>query len=218
MKLLIEQNNDILIETVGPPVGRQYFLKGVFLQANILNRNSRIYPLHILEKEVARYNEVYTSQRRAMGEMQHPDGPSINLDRVSHLIVDLHQDGNNFIGKAKILDTPLGRIAKTFIDEEIKIGVSSRGMGSLAENSRGAQEVQDDFHLVTAADLVADPSAPSAFVQGIMEGKEWIWNNGILQEQKIAKIKKTILSAPSRNLDEVMLKEWRLFLSRMELL
>jgi hypothetical protein len=192
MKLITEQNDTIITETVSTPTGKDYYVQGIFLQANIENRNGRIYPLEILVKEVARYNEVYVSQRRAMSELGHPEGPTINLERVSHLITDLYQEGTNFIGKAKILDTPFGKIAKNFIDEGIKLGTSSRGMGSLKENANGVQVVQADFTIMTAGDLVSDPSAPAAFLQGIREGKEWIWNNGTLVERTCEKIKKQI--------------------------
>jgi hypothetical protein len=194
MKLICEQNDNIIIEAVtdGAGPGKNYFIQGVFLQANLQNRNGRVYPLDILEREVTRYHQAYVSQHRALGELGHPDGPTINLERASHLIVDLFKEGNNFIGKAKILDTPMGKIVKNMIDEGVKLGVSSRGMGSLKENSRGVQEVQDDFYLATAADIVADPSAPSAFVAGIMEGKEWVWNNGLLTEAKVENIKRTV--------------------------
>jgi len=194
MKLICEQNENIIVEAIseGAGPGKIYFIQGVFLQANLQNRNGRVYPIDILEREVARYNQAYVSQNRAMGELGHPDGPTINLDKVSHLIVDLFKEGNNFIGKAKILDTPNGKIVKSLIDEGVKLGVSSRGMGSLKENSRGVQEVQDDFYLATAADIVADPSAPAAFVQGVMEGKEWVWNNGVLTEAKVDPIKKAL--------------------------
>jgi Prohead core protein serine protease len=200
MKLICEQNDNIIIEAVaeGAGPGKNYFIQGVFLQANLQNRNGRVYPLDILEREVSRYHNAYVAQHRALGELGHPDGPTINLDRTSHLIVDLFKEGNNFIGKAKILDTPHGKIVKSLIDEGVKLGVSSRGMGSLKENSRGIQEVQDDFYLATAADIVADPSAPAAFVQGIMEGKEWTWNNGVLCEAKLDTTKKQFVKkAPS---------------------
>ena len=194
MKLICEQNDNIIVEAVteGAGPGKNYFIQGVFLQANLQNRNGRVYPLDILEREVSRYNQAYVSQHRALGELGHPDGPTINLERASHLIVDLFKESNNFIGKAKILDTPMGKIVKNMIDEGVKLGVSSRGMGSLKENSRGVQEVQDDFYLATAADIVADPSAPSAFVQGIMEGEEWVWDNGVLAESQVQSIKRTV--------------------------
>jgi hypothetical protein len=194
MKLITEQNENIIVEAVTQDVGgkKSYFIKGVFLQANIQNRNGRVYPMEILEREVARYHQSYVSQSRALGELGHPDGPTLNLDKVSHLIKELYRDGNNFIGKAEILDTPNGKIVKNLMDAGVKLGVSSRGMGSLKENGNGIQEVQDDFYLATAADIVADPSAPSAFVQGIMEGKEWVWNNGLLTEAKVGSIKKSL--------------------------
>ena len=175
MKLICEQNDNIIIEAVsdGAGPGKNYFIQGVFLQANLQNRNGRVYPIEILEREVHRYNSAYVSQHRALGELGHPDGPTINLERTSHLIVDLFKEGNNFIGKAKILDTPHGKIVKNLIDEGVKLGVSSRGMGSLKENSRGVQEVQDDFYLATAADIVADPSAPAAFVHPITLKPSW---------------------------------------------
>lgn len=192
MKLICEQNENIIVEAVteGSGPGKSYFIQGIFLQANLQNRNGRVYPLDILEREVARYHQAYVSQKRALGELGHPDGPQLNLDKVSHLITELYRDGNNFIGKAKILDTPNGKIVQNLMDAGVKLGVSSRGMGSLKENGAGIQEVQDDFYLATAADIVADPSAPSAFVQGIMEGKEWVWNNGMLTEAKVSQDKK----------------------------
>lgn len=192
MKLICEQNENIIVEatTEGSGAGKSYHIQGVFLQANLQNRNGRVYPMDILEREVSRYHQAYVSQKRALGELGHPDGPTLNLDKVSHLITDLYRDGNNFIGKAKILDTPNGKIVQNLMDAGVKLGVSSRGMGSLKENGAGIQEVQDDFYLATAADIVADPSAPSAFVQGIMEGKEWIWNGGILTEATLAPVKK----------------------------
>ena len=218
MKLLTEVNENIVVESVATATAKdglkEYYIQGVFLQANIQNRNGRIYPIDILEKEVARYNQAYVSQHRALGELGHPDGPTIGLDRVSHLITDLYREGNNFIGKAKILDTPNGRITKNLIDEGVKLGVSSRGMGTLKENGNGTQVVQDDFFLATAADLVADPSAPAAFVQGLREGKEWVWNNGILVEKLCEKINKKL--ATSRKFDEkAMLEAFSLFMKAL---
>ena len=194
MKLITEQNENVIVEAVtdASAAGKNYFIKGVFLQANLQNRNGRVYPLEILEKEVARYNQAYVSQNRALGELGHPDGPQINMERTSHKITELFRDGNNFIGKAKILNTPYGKIVQALIDDGVKLGVSSRGMGTLKETRGGVQEVQDDFYLATAADIVADPSAPAAFVQGIMEGKEWIWDNGILAERKVDTIRKSL--------------------------
>ena len=189
--LLTEVMDHVNIVPPGAP-GKSYYIQGVFLQGNLQNRNGRVYPMAILEKEVDRYNREYISKKRALGELGHPDGPGINLDRVSHLITELYRDGNNFVGKAKILDTPHGKIVKSLIDAQVMLGVSSRGMGTLREAGNGVHEVQDDFYLATAADIVADPSAPDAFVQGIMEGKEWVWNNGILTERVIDGYKKKI--------------------------
>lgn len=198
MRLITEQNENIIVEakSVGSGNDKKYSIKGIFLQTEIQNRNGRVYPKHILEREVARYNKAYVSQNRALGELGHPDGPTLNLHLVSHKINELYADGNNYIGIAEILDTPNGKIVKSLIDAGVKLGVSSRGMGSLKENEHGIQEVQDDFYLATAADIVADPSAPSAFVQGIMEGKEWVWNNGILVEQKLTAVKKKAEAKP----------------------
>ena len=191
MKLISESIEDIdyLIEDEGEK--RNYKIRGPFLQAEIKNRNGRIYPMHILEKEVGRYNKEYIQKNRAFGELGHPDGPTVNLERVSHMITNLHPDGTNFIGEAKVLDTPYGKIVKNLIDEGAKLGVSSRGMGSLVP-MRGAQVVKDDFYLATAADIVADPSAPNAFVEGIMEGKEWVWDNGAVKEMDIDAYKRDL--------------------------
>ena len=180
---------------------KNYFIEGVFLQAELKNRNNRMYPLKTLSKEVAKYDENYIQKGRALGELGHPDGPSINLDRVSHKILSLKEDGNNFIGRAKLLDTPMGGIAKNLLDEGVKLGVSSRGMGSIRKEEN-CNVVMDDFMLATAADIVADPSAPDAFVNGIMEGKEWVWDNGVLKEAKVAQIKKEIDQATLLNLQE----------------
>ena len=168
---------------------KKYSIRGPFMQAEVKNRNGRIYPLPVLEKEVAKYNKNFVQQNRAFGELGHPDGPTVNLERVSHRITSLHPDGQNFIGEAKIMDTPMGKIVKNLMDEECKLGVSSRGMGSLDERG-GAKYVRDDFYLATAADIVADPSAPNAFVEGIMEGKEWVWNNGALLEAELVELKR----------------------------
>jgi len=172
------------------------------MQADIPNRNGRMYRSNILEKEVERYNREYIKENRAFGELGHPQGPSINLDRVSHMIKSLVKEGSNFVGKAKIMDTPYGNIVKNLMSEGANLGVSSRGMGSLRANNEGINEVQDDFHLATAADIVADPSAPDAFVRGIMEGVEWVWDNGILKAQKLEEMKKTIQKTSSKNLEE----------------
>ena len=169
--------------------GKNYKIRGIFMQADVKNRNGRVYPMEILEKEVTKYNKNFIRENRAFGELGHPEGPTVNLERVSHMITELHPDGKNFIGEAKIMDTPMGKIVKNLMDEGAKLGVSSRGMGSL-DSKNGANYVRDDFYLATAADIVADPSAPNAFVEGIMEGKEWIWNNGSLVEAHVADLKK----------------------------
>ena len=171
--------------------GKNYKIRGIFMQADIKNRNGRVYPMEVLQKEVSKYNKNFIKENRAFGELGHPDGPTVNLERVSHMITDLHPDGKNFIGEAKIMDTPMGKIVKNLMDEGAKLGVSSRGMGSLDQRN-GANYVRDDFYLATAADIVADPSAPNAFVEGIMEGREWIWDNGIIKEAEIAKMKQNI--------------------------
>ena len=169
--------------------GKNYKIRGIFMQADIKNRNGRVYPMEVLDEEVRNYNKKFIQQNRAFGELGHPDGPTVNLERVSHMITSLKPDGKNFIGEAKIMDTPMGKIVKNLMDEGAKLGVSSRGMGSLRQKG-GANVVSDDFYLATAADIVADPSAPNAFVEGIMEGKEWVWNNGALVEAHVADLKK----------------------------
>ena len=169
--------------------GKNYKIRGIFMQADVKNRNGRVYPMEVLEKEVTKYNKNFIRENRAFGELGHPEGPTVNLERVSHMITKLHPDGKNFIGEAKIMDTPMGKIVKNLMDEGGKLGVSSRGMGSL-DSKNGANYVRDDFYLATAADIVADPSAPNAFVEGIMEGKEWIWNNGALVEAHVANLRK----------------------------
>jgi len=185
----IEQDTDYLIE--GKDGKNEYKINGIFMQADIKNRNGRIYPMEILNKEVKRYNKEYINEKRAFGELGHPDGPTVNLERASHMITALYPDGKNYIGEAKILGTPMGEIVKNLMDEGAKLGVSSRGMGSL-DSKNGANYVRNDFYLATAADIVADPSAPNAFVEGIMEGKEWIWNNGLIKEAEIAEMKGNI--------------------------
>ena len=169
--------------------GKNYKIKGIFLQADIKNRNGRVYPMEVLEKEVNRYNKKFINESRAYGELGHPDGPTVNLERVSHMVTELYPDGKNFIGEAKIMETPMGKIVKSLMDEGGKLGVSSRGMGSL-DQKNGANYVRDDFYLATAADIVADPSAPNAFVEGIMEGKEWVWNNGALVEAELVELRR----------------------------
>ena len=202
MKLICEVNESIKFLVEEKEGKKSFFIEGIFMQADIPNRNGRMYRSSILEKEVERYNKEYIKEKRAFGELGHPQGPSINLDRVSHMIKSLVKEGSNFVGKAKIMDTPYGNIVKNLMSEGANLGVSSRGMGSLRANNEGINEVQDDFHLATAADIVADPSAPDAFVRGIMEGVEWVWDNGILKAQKLEEMKKTIQKTSSRNLEE----------------
>lgn len=181
MKLITELNETIKYVTETKESGKKtLYIEGVFLQSEIKNRNGRVYPKHVLEREVNRYNEQFVQKGRAFGELGHPDGPQINLDRISHIIESLKQDGTNWVGRAKITDTPMGNIARGIIESGGQLGVSTRGMGSIKLNKEGVNEVQDDFHLATAADIVADPSAPDAFVNGIMEGVEWIWENNML--------------------------------------
>jgi len=178
---------------------KDYKIRGIFMQADIKNKNGRVYPMEILQKEVKRYNEEFINEKRAYGELGHPEGPTINLERASHMITALYPDGKNFIGEAKILATPMGEIVKTLMDEGAKLGVSSRGMGSLEEKKDGASYVRNDFYLATAADIVSDPSAPSAFVEGIMEGKEWVWNHGALVQSELVEMKERINSRIRKN-------------------
>ena len=192
VKLISEEVQDVEYITEEKENGKKdYKIKGIFMQADIKNRNGRVYPMEILQKEVKRYNKQYINEKRAFGELGHPDGPTVNLERASHMITGLYPDGKNFIGEAKILSTPMGNIVKNLMDEGAKLGVSSRGMGSL-DQKNGANYVRDDFYLATAADIVADPSAPNAFVEGIMEGKEWIWDNGTLVESELVKMRERI--------------------------
>lgn len=205
MKLIREEIETVELLTEEKDGKKSYFITGPFLQGDRKNRNGRIYESRILAKEVARYNENFIQRNRALGELGHPDGPTVNLDRVSHNIVELYQNGSDFIGKAKILNTPMGKIAEGLLGDGVQLGVSSRGMGSLVQRE-GTNYVGEDFHLATAADIVADPSAPDAFVQGIMEGKEWIWDNGLLKECDIQKVKQTIDNAPAHRLNEAILE------------
>ena len=192
VKLISEQVQDVEYITEEKENGKKdYKIKGIIMQADIKNRNGRVYPMEILQKEVKRYNKQYINEKRAFGELGHPDGPTVNLERASHMITGLYPDGKNFIGEAKILSTPMGNIVKNLMDEGAKLGVSSRGMGSL-DQKNGANYVRDDFYLATAADIVADPSAPNAFVEGIMEGKEWIWDNGTLVESELVRMRERI--------------------------
>jgi hypothetical protein len=215
MKLITEGNFEsvqVLTEESGGK--KNLYIEGVFLQSEIKNRNGRIYPMSVLEREVGRYNEEYIVAGRALGELGHPDGPTVNLDRVSHKIVSLQKEGNNFIGKARILDTPMGLIAKSLLGEGVKLGVSSRGMGSLEERN-GSNYVRDDFMLATAADIVSDPSAPDAFVNGIMEGKEWVWEGGILRERQISVLKKSIDNSAKHALEESVINAFQRFISNL---
>ena len=211
MKLITEQIENVKILTEEKNGKKLLYIEGVFLQSELKNRNGRMYPFSVLEREVGRYNEEYVKSKRALGELGHPDGPTINLDRVSHRITSLRSEGNNFIGKAQVLDTPMGNIAKSLLGEGVQLGVSSRGMGSI-DKREDCNVVCDDFMLTTAADIVADPSAPDAFVNGIMEGKEWAWDNGILKETKVAKYKSYIDDATRQNLEERTLQVFNNFL------
>ena len=216
MKLIREEieSVEILTETVGGK--KNLFIKGVFLQSEMVNRNGRLYPFNIMEKEVSRYNKDYVQKGRALGELGHPDGPTVNLDRVSHKITDLKQEGKNFVGKAQILSTPMGKIAESLLKDGVTLGVSSRGIGSLKDNTKGYKEVGEDFMLATAADIVADPSAPDAFVQGIMEGKEWVWDGGLLKERLADQTRIKIERASmSRELEEQKLGLFQDFLNSL---
>ena len=214
MKLISEeiQNAEYLVEDNGGK--KSYKIRGIFLQSDLKNRNGRVYPKEILEQEVSRYNREFINKKRAFGELGHPDGPTVNLERVSHMITSLTPDGKNFVGEAKIMDTPYGKIVKGLIDEGAQLGVSSRGMGSL-EQRGGANYVKDDFYLATAADIVADPSAPDAFVEGIMESKEWVWNNGVLVEKNIEAWKREIEGAKRHALAEAKVKVFTNFLKNL---
>ena len=202
MILMTELNEDVQYVVEEVEGKKQYHIEGVWMQGDIGNRNGRRYPVAVLEKEVTRYNEQYIAKNRAFGELGHPSGPAINLDRVSHMIKSLKREGNNFIGRAKIMDSPMGNIVKNLIAEGAQLGVSSRGMGSIKEAKDGIMEVQDDLYLATAGDIVADPSAPDAFVRGIMEGVEWVWDNGLLKAQKIEQYKEQINRGARNKLSE----------------
>ena len=216
MKLITEEVSNVKIITEGKGSNKKLYIEGVFLQGNIKNRNGRMYPVETLAKEVGRYNESFVGKGRALGELGHPDGPTVNLDRVSHKITSLVQEGDNFRGKAQLLNTPMGKIASSLLDEGVMLGVSSRGIGSLKEDRDGCKVVGEDFMLATAADIVADPSAPDAFVSGIMEGKEWIWEGGILREQQAAETQKRINTlVDSKVLEEHKLGLFQDFLSNL---
>jgi len=212
MKLITETIEDIEVLTEANSAGvKQYKIRGVFMQADIKNRNGRVYPVQTLAKEVARYNEQFINKKRAFGELGHPDGPTVNLERVSHMITSLKSEGKNFIGEAKIMDTPYGKIVKNLIDEGAQLGVSSRGMGSIQGSTVGK-----DFYLATAADIVADPSAPDAFVEGIMEGKEWIWDNGVLKSKSVEEYKEQIERTRRADLAETKASIFNDFLSKLK--
>jgi hypothetical protein len=216
MKLITEEVTNVKIITEGKGENKKLYIEGVFLQGEIKNRNGRMYPIATLAREVGRYNENFVQKGRALGELGHPDGPTVNLDRVSHKITCLEQDGNNFRGKAQILGTPMGKIASSLLDEGVMLGVSSRGVGSLQTTNEGHKIVGEDFMLATAADIVADPSAPDAFVSGIMEGKEWVWQGGILREQLAEKTYKRINTlTDQKRLDEQKLDLFNEFLSNL---
>ena len=216
MKLITEEVSRVKFIVEGKGAKKKMYIEGVFLQGEIKNRNGRMYPLQTLAKEVGRYNESFVSKGRALGELGHPDGPTVNLDRVSHKITSLVQEGNNFRGKAQLLSTPMGKIAQNLIGEGVTLGVSSRGVGSLKEDLHGCKVVGEDFMLATAADIVADPSAPDAFVSGIMEGKEWIWEGGILREALAEKTQKRINTlVDQRKLEEHKLNLFNDFLSNL---
>ena len=210
MKLITETIEDVKLLTEERDGKKILYIEGVFLQSELKNRNGRVYPFDVLNREVERYNEEYVQSKRALGELGHPDGPTINLDRVSHRIVELRAEGTNFMGKAQILDTPMGKIAKSLLGEGVQLGVSSRGMGSI-DKREDCSVVNDDFMLTTAADIVADPSAPDAFVNGIMEGKEWVWDNGILKEREVAKYQRYMHDASRRDMEQKTLKVFEHF-------
>lgn len=216
MKLIREEltNTDFLVED-DKNGKKNYFIEGIFMQSNIKNRNGRRYPLDVMTNEVKRYDKENIKKNRAFGELGHPDGPTINLERVSHMITNLEMDGENVKGKAKIMDTPYGKIVKNLMDEGATLGVSSRGMGSLKQGRDGSSEVQGDFYLATAADIVADPSAPDAFVNGVMESKEWVWDNGIIKEVNINSYKKAIQNARMDDLEKTKLKVFENFLAKL---
>ena len=214
MKLITETIENIEVLTEERNGKKDYKIKGIFMQADIKNRNGRIYPVGTLAKEVKRYNEQFINKKRAFGELGHPDGPTVNLERVSHMITSLKPEGKNFVGEAKIMDTPYGKIVKNLIDEGAQLGVSSRGMGSLQSGSQG-NVVGKDFYLATAADIVADPSAPDAFVEGIMEGKEWVWDNGVLKSMEVEKYKEEIEKTKRAELAEKKASIFKHFLNKI---
>ena len=213
MKLITETTENIEVITEEKGTGKDYKIRGIFLQGDIKNRNGRVYPVDVLSKEVGRYNKEFVEKKRAFGELGHPDGPTVNLERVSHMITSLKPEGRNFIGEAKIMDTPYGKIVKNLIDEGAQLGVSSRGMGSMKQVN-GKNVINNDFYLATAADIVADPSAPDAFVEGIMEGKEWVWDNGVLKSMEVEKYKEEIEKTRRAELAEAKARVFKDFLSK----
>ena len=216
MKLISEEAIDVnFVTEEDENKKKSYFIEGIFMQSEMKNRNGRVYPKAILQKEVKRYTDKFINTKRAFGELGHPDGPTVNLERVSHMITELVEDGANFVGRAKIMDTPYGKIVKNLIDEGAKLGVSSRGMGSLKPVQDGLQEVQNDFYLATAADIVADPSAPDAFVSGIMEGKEWVWDNGLLKEKEIVEYQKRVNRATEISRNKVRIEAFENFITKL---
>ena len=216
MKLITEQIDDVEVIVENRNGKKSMFIEGIFLQGDIKNRNGRMYPMDTLRREVGRYNEAFVESGRAVGELGHPEGPTVNLDRVSHKIVSLKESGSNYVGKAKILSTPMGKIAQNLIDEGVKLGVSSRGLGTLSTNNEGVKIVSDDFTLATAADIVADPSAPDAFVQGIMEGKDWVWDGGVVREQLARKTYRQVNTlVDNKQLEENKLGLFQQFLSNL---
>ena len=214
MKLITETTENIEVITEEKGAGKDYKIRGIFLQGDIKNRNGRIYPVDVLSKEVGRYNKEFVEKKRAFGELGHPDGPTVNLERVSHMITSLKPEGRNFIGEAKVMDTPYGKIVKNLIDEGAQLGVSSRGMGSMKQVN-GKNVINSDFYLATAADIVADPSAPDAFVEGIMEGKEWVWDNGLLVEKDIEAWKMEVINTKKRQLEEKKLEIFDSFIRKL---
>ena len=214
MKLITETTENIEVITEEKGSGKDYKIRGIFLQGDIKNRNGRVYPVSVLSKEVNRYNKEFVEKKRAFGELGHPDGPTVNLERVSHMITSLKPEGRNFIGEAKIMDTPYGKIVKNLIDEGAQLGVSSRGMGSMKQVN-GKNVINNDFYLATAADIVADPSAPDAFVEGIMEGKEWVWDNGVLKSMEVEQYKEEIERTKREELAEVKADIFKDFIKKL---
>jgi len=215
MKLITEMNEDVQLITEKRDDGtKEFYIRGNFMQAGVKNRNNRIYDIDVLSPAVEKYMTEYVDKNRALGELNHPSGPTVNLDRVSHIIKEMTADGNNFIGKAKILNSPMGKIVQNLIEEGACLGVSSRGMGSLKKNETGINEVQKDF-ILSAVDIVADPSAPDAFVDGIMEGREWIWDNGVIREKQIAEYERIVKESSRKNLEENAIKVFKDFISKL---